>query len=134
MLKDDIQKQVKEQCSNYDKNGLCLLETGAGGCRSCPFFNGEIGDKLPRCSYYENAVLTADEKLKARYWQSFGLSYWNEGNNDMKVCKRCENPFDPGKHNRRQYCDECREIQRKENRNRRMREYRRKQATTQVEK
>jgi len=133
MLINDIRKQVTEQCANYDKEGLCLLETGAGGCRRCPFFNGQKGDKLPRCLYYENAVLPDDEKLKARYWQSFGLAYWGDKREGtLKACKRCENPFDPGESPKRQYCDECREQQRKEKRNKRMRDYRQKQVKIQA--
>lgn len=127
MLIDDIKKQVETKCANYDSGGLCLLETGAGGdCRTCPFFNGEIGDGLTRCTYYENMVLPDDDKLRSRYWQSFGLSYWGE---KSKVCKHCENVFDPGDKPRRQYCDECREVRRKESHRKRMREYRRKRGT-----
>ncbi|GGJ49629.1 cysteine-rich VLP protein [Virgibacillus salexigens] len=114
MLKDDVKKQVETSCATYAGNGHCHLD------RPCPFFNSnEI--ELSRCNYFENAVLPANEKLNARYWQSFGIAYWGEL---TKVCKRCENTFNPGDQKRRQYCDECRVIQRKEKRNKRMREYR----------
>ncbi|GAQ18524.1 cysteine-rich VLP family protein [Oceanobacillus picturae] len=119
MLKDDVTNQIKNNCASYAGNGQCLLD------RPCPFFNSE-NDELPRCIHYETSVLPADEKLNARYWQSFGVAYWGE---ESKVCKRCENVFNPGDKKRRQYCDECRDHQEKEKRNRRMREYRKKHGT-----
>src|SRR5690625_1147476 len=113
MLKDDVKNHVADTCSLYAGNGRCHLD------RPCPFFRGAANESLPRCLYYEQSVLPADDKLKARYWGTFGLTYWGE---ETKVCNRCENTFDPGEQKRRQYCDECRETQRKEQRNRRMRE------------
>lgn len=103
MLRDDIKKQVETSCAVYAGDGQCLLD------RPCPFFNAE-NESLPRCGYYENAVLPEDDRLKARYWQSFGLAHWGE---DSKPCKRCENLFTPSD-KRQQYCSDCKEIKRRQ--------------------
>lgn len=103
MLKDDIKQHIEDNCANYAGDGQCLLD------RRCPFFDGD-NESLPRCVYYENAVLPGDDKLKSRYWQSFGLAYWGESS---KVCKQCEGVFSP-EDKREQYCNECKAVRRQQ--------------------
>lgn len=119
MLQDDLQKHVERNCATYDEGGKCLLEQNPEGCRTCPFF--EEGNEQARCLYFENAVLPSDDQLKARYWNRFGLAYWES----QKVCKRCEQPFEESDQ-REQYCKECKAEQRKEKAKERKREQRRK--------
>lgn len=85
-----------------------------------PFF--EEGNESARCLYFENAVLPSDDQLKARYWNRFGLVYWEAS----KVCKRCENPFEPNDQ-REQFCSECKAEQRREKDRIRKREQRKKE-------
>jgi len=118
VLKDDVKKHVSDKCSLYAGNGLCHLD------RPCPFFNEGESDNMPRCLYFEQSVLPADDKLNARYWGTFGLAYWNA--KDSKACKRCENAFSPDD-KRQQYCDTCRVEQRTEKAKSRKRKQRQKQ-------
>ncbi|GGH85141.1 hypothetical protein JOD43_003909 [Pullulanibacillus pueri] len=117
MLKNDLQKHVESHCATYNRDGKCHLETSPG-CNQCPFFRE--GDGFGRCAYFENAVLPADDKLKARYWQAFGAAYW--GDKPNAVCKRCEQPYER-KSNRQVYCESCAAQVRAENKAARNRRY-----------
>ncbi|MGM8212125.1 hypothetical protein ACLIBH_04930 [Virgibacillus sp. W0430] len=115
-MQRDIQKHVKNNCATYAGNGRCLLD------KPCPFFDAE--NEGARCSYFENNVIPSDDNLTAKYWARFGAAYWNDGDT-YKPCNKCGNNFDYGKSPKRQYCDRCRNEQARENRNKRMRKYRR---------
>jgi len=109
-LNKDIQTHVKDKCATYAGNGRCLLD------RPCPFFSG---DESARCLYFENSVLPEDDKLEARYWSRFGLSYWRDS---IKTCENCGKGYTPNS-NRQKYCDDCKTHvktmqKRKENRRR----------------
>jgi len=120
MLNEELRNHVEKNCATYAGAGNCLLQSKADGCHTCPFF--EEGNEQARCLYFENAVLPTDDKLKARYWNRFGLEYWES----QKVCKRCENPFEASDQ-REQYSSECKAEQRKEKARIRKREQRKKE-------
>jgi len=118
VLKTDLQRLVESNCATYDSEGKCLLETSPG-CRQCPLFID--GDGFGRCPYFENAVLPADDRLKARYWQAFGLAFWSDAKG-AKNCAVCGNLFEP-KSNRQKYCANCGDEVKRRQRSRQNREY-----------
>lgn len=113
-LKTDIRKLIENECATYGGFGNCLLDC------VCPFFRDDV--ELPRCIYFENSVLPADEELKARYWNAFGYSEWGDGPG-VKLCESCRRQFQP-RSNRQKYCKSCGEEVRRRQRNKQSRRYR----------
>src|SRR5699024_11727494 len=98
-LVDDIKQDVKSNCATYAGGGRCLLD------RPCPFLSKDVKDGA-RCSYYENAVLPADDTLTLRYWSRFSKEATDKGS--VKVCQSCNKVFTP-KSNAEKYCGGCRD-------------------------
>ena len=114
-LVDDIKQDVKSNCATYAGGGRCLLD------RSCPFLSKDVKDGA-RCSYYENAVLPADDTLTLRYWSRFSKEATDKGS--VKVCQSCNKVFTP-KSNAEKYCGGCRdEVKRRQKSEQNKRYYR----------
>ena len=109
----DIKQDVHNNCATYAVDGQCLLD------RPCPFFSKDVKDGA-RCSYYENAVLPANDTLTLRYWSRFSSETDNQ-----KVCKRCNNVFNYDD-KREQYCNSCKSENEREKAKLRKRKQRRK--------
>ncbi|WP_088032778.1 cysteine-rich VLP protein [Evansella clarkii] len=110
-LKEQIQKSVRDKCATYDRDGDCFLQRD--GCYTCVYFRDDT--ELPRCPYFENAVLPGSDSLHSRYWNAFG------GGGTGKPCERCGNMFETT--GRKKHCDDCRtQIQRDQARIRKQRQ------------
>lgn len=108
-----LQSLIANSCATYDRDGMCLLETGANGDRTCVYFR-EYGG---RCSYAENCVIPGDPKIEAIYWAERGAGLTGD------ICDRCNELFER-KSNRQIYCSKCGSEVDKEKRRKRDCEYR----------
>lgn len=100
-----VQEYVKSHCANYDRDGLCLLQTSESGVRLCPIFY-EIGKK---CNYATTSVLPGDAQIEALY--NVGKTGAVGGNH----CERCNESFQRTS-NRQKFCPKCAEEVRKNRR------------------
>lgn len=103
---DKFQRQVASKCANYDKNGLCILETDGDGCRSCPLFS----ELNKRCIYYELSVLPENDKLETEYRQRLGVVFENSS-----TCESCGQLYER-RSNAQKYCTSCGDLKREERR------------------
>jgi len=106
--KRKIQALVKDSCANYDDNGLCLLETGPDGCRTCGYFRS-TDYAYNRCRYFETAVLPADPALESEYRRGLDALYGIVGTTPTHRCARCHEPF-VKRSNSAKYCSDCRRL------------------------
>ncbi|MCU6709785.1 cysteine-rich VLP protein [Paenibacillus sp. J5C_2022] len=112
-----IQSMARTQCATFDTSTAdrCLMD-----CQ-CVYFRQQNG----RCRYFENAVLPADPALEQSYKAERGLA---DGSKYVP-CRSCRAAF-KRKSGRQIYCEKCGAEAARKARNKRAREYRRKQATT----
>jgi hypothetical protein len=109
---NDLQRLIKTTCATYDDKGLCYLETGSNGDRTCVYFR-ELGG---RCSHAENSVIPNDSKVETLYWAERGVKV------TRNVCEICLQPIERTS-NRQRYCKKCGSLSEIENRRKRDREY-----------
>jgi hypothetical protein len=115
-LKSEIGKLARLHCANFNTatETDCLYYD-----KPCRYFN-EKG----RCSYFETAVLPADEALQARYRNAI------TGNAQPVYCASCGDPYER-RSNAQKYCRKCGPKVRQKQSSRRSRAYRERQKTTQ---
>jgi hypothetical protein len=123
--KNKIKQLVKHNCASYlgdkhDISNYCCWKDG-----SCVFFSQE--NTIPRCSYFENGVLPADEKLELEYKLERNMDVERLIAKPKVNCKKCGTTFEANS-NRQSYCEKCKQKNRNEKSKLWMRLIRKKQA------
>lgn len=99
-----IAAYIKDNCANYDRDGMCLLNTTEDS-RLCPF----IYDLHIVCKYGKESVLAGAPDIYAEYKAQAGETELG------KVCADCGRSFDI-KSNRQTRCTDCGVLHRKRKR------------------
>lgn len=110
-----IQQLAKRDCASFEGKSGCVF---GGDCR---YFR----DSAAHCRYFEEYVLPADQELEAQYWNERGRADRLSATDDtaLKACKRCRETVRMRRN--AQYCDECREILKRESKREYARKWRR---------